>query len=255
MDKEFIRELLFTEDGTSEKLIKDGDFIDSELLEILKKASRKNLQKAFYAYKGSTHNGVYKYSVELKCPICNKTHAKIVSKTKLMEILGYSSVSYSNRYLMYCEICREKEEIEERRKKQECEKRLEEEVKERISKYIAEYINPNNTFKKEIQDRQKIDYIMGLCCSYKHNEEVEKAVKNLDYYDFLKTPYWDGIRSYKLKKAHYCCELCGKKGVLNVHHKTYEHHGLEHLKGVADKDLIVLCRDCHEKFHEKLAED
>lgn len=53
MDKEFIKELLSTEDGTSEKLIKNGDFIDSELLEILVKSTKKNLQKAFYSHKGN----------------------------------------------------------------------------------------------------------------------------------------------------------------------------------------------------------
>ena len=48
MDKEFIKELLFTEDGKNEKLVKDGDFIDSELLELMRKSKKKNLQKIFY---------------------------------------------------------------------------------------------------------------------------------------------------------------------------------------------------------------
>ena len=74
----------------------------------------------------------------------------------------------------------------------------------------------------------------------------------MDYHDFLKTPCWHGVRSYKLRNAKYCCELCGKKGVLNVHHKTYENHGREFDRDIADSDLIVLCRECHEKFHDKL---
>lgn len=27
---------------------------------------------------------------------------------------------------------------------------------------------------------------------------------------------------------------------------------LEHLRSIANKDLIVLCKDCHYKFHDKL---
>ena len=83
--------------------------------------------------------------------------------------------------------------------------------------------------------------------------EVEKRIKSMKYRDFLRTPCWDGVRSYKLKKSNYCCELCGGKGVLNVHHKSYENHGKEFDMEIADRDLIVLCKDCHAKFHDKLA--
>lgn len=84
------------------------------------------------------------------------------------------------------------------------------------------------------------------------SDEVTNAILQMDYKDFLNTPYWDGVRNYKLKRAKYCCELCGAKGILHVHHKTYERHGREHMKSIANKDLVVLCKDCHEKFHDKL---
>ena len=57
MDKEFIREILSTEDGTSDKLIKDGDFIDFELVNILVNASKNNLKKAFFIQKNLKSNG------------------------------------------------------------------------------------------------------------------------------------------------------------------------------------------------------
>lgn len=47
MDKEFIKELLFTEDGKNEKLVKDGDFIDSELLELMRKSKKKIYRRFF----------------------------------------------------------------------------------------------------------------------------------------------------------------------------------------------------------------
>lgn len=71
----------------------------------------------------------------------------------------------------------------------------------------------------------------------------------LPYKAFLRTPYWDIVRRSKLKESGFCCELCAKKGVLQVHHKTYAHHGIEHENL---QDLIVLCRGCHAKFHDKL---
>ena len=46
------------------------------------------------------------------------------------------------------------------------------------------------------------------------------------------------------RKAGFKCQLCGRKGDLNVHHNTYNSRGNENLK-----DLIVLCKDCHTKFH------
>lgn len=69
---------------------------------------------------------------------------------------------------------------------------------------------------------------------------------------FLSTPYWTAIAAKKKIKAHYCCELCNSQKLLNVHHKTYEHHGYE-LDNM--NDLIVLCSDCHKKFHNIIKED
>jgi len=71
-------------------------------------------------------------------------------------------------------------------------------------------------------------------------------LKGMDYQDFLSTFYWEIVRKYKMVRAGYKCELCNENGVLHVHHKTYEHHGEEHSHL---EDLIVLCKDCHAKFH------
>lgn len=254
MDKEFIKELLSTEDGTSEKLIKNGDFIDSELLEILGKACKKNLQKAFYSYKGSAPSRGYEYLVELKCPDCGVLHKKILSKTKLMQALGYSNAYSYDKYISHCDDCKIENEYQEKIEREKQDRINKENAKIRVKQYIENYLDQSISFKKEVSANTKIDDIMGSFYGYGFSEEIEKTILKMDYYDFLQTPYWDGIRNYKLKKAKYCCQLCGGKGILNVHHKTYENHGREHLRMVADKDLIVLCEDCHKKFHDKLAD-
>lgn len=65
------------------------------------------------------------------------------------------------------------------------------------------------------------------------------------YKDYLKTYDWNETRKVVLKETNYKCQLCGAKNVkLNVHHNTYENIGNEHRE-----DLIVLCDDCHKKFH------
>lgn len=83
-------------------------------------------------------------------------------------------------------------------------------------------------------------------------EKAEKeanvtALKSMPYPEYLQTNHWKTIRSKMLKRASFSCQLCNAKGVLNVHHRTYERRGCEEYS-----DLIVLCKPCHAKFHDKL---
>lgn len=80
---------------------------------------------------------------------------------------------------------------------------------------------------------------------------IKERVINMPYKDFLNTLYWDLVRTIKKENVNYKCELCNCNHNLAVHHKTYENHGDEyhHLE-----DLIVLCSDCHAKFHDKFVE-
>lgn len=56
-------------------------------------------------------------------------------------------------------------------------------------------------------------------------------------------------RTRALKAVNFCCERCGSKRGLEVHHKTYERLGREW-----DQDLEVLCDDCHIGEHVTAAE-
>jgi Zn finger protein HypA/HybF involved in hydrogenase expression len=68
----------------------------------------------------------------------------------------------------------------------------------------------------------------------------------MPYYEYLQTPEWAERRRRAMKRAGFRCQVCNAYGVqLNVHHRTYEHRGDER-----DKDLITLCRTCHEIFHQ-----
>jgi 5-methylcytosine-specific restriction endonuclease McrA len=78
-------------------------------------------------------------------------------------------------------------------------------------------------------------------------EEKNKVaeLKTMPYKQYLQTEHWQKFRKEALEWADYRCQLCNNGNTtLNVHHRTYENRGNESLE-----DVIVLCKDCHEKFH------
>ncbi|MDU5111970.1 MAG: HNH endonuclease signature motif containing protein [Clostridium sp.] len=83
---------------------------------------------------------------------------------------------------------------------------------------------------------------------YKDFIELSKKDKRkIEYKEYLNGEHWKEIRLKALDRAGNRCQLCCKTDNLNVHHNTYENIGNEDLK-----DLVVLCRECHAKFHDKL---
>jgi hypothetical protein len=80
--------------------------------------------------------------------------------------------------------------------------------------------------------------------------KLTKAKKNIrefvrpDYHEYINSPRWKK-RADRIKKRVGCCSVCKSTNNLNVHHKTYERLGRER-----NKDLVVLCRDCHLIEHD-----
>ena len=254
MDKEFIKLAISPPNKNDRRLIMHGDFIDSELVDILCNVSSPNMVKGFADSRTDTSLSKTPYNIELKCPNCGDTFVREGNREIILKILKTTRNSRRDSHfywcnadinLLWCDKCKTEKEERDRLEKI----RIEKENETFRDYYIEQYINPNRSFKSEIRPWERISSIMD---KFKCDEFVKKAVASLTYYEFLNTPYWEGVRQYKLKKAEYKCELCGKSGILNVHHKTYDRHGMEHVRSVADKDLIVLCKDCHRKFHEKL---
>jgi hypothetical protein len=71
------------------------------------------------------------------------------------------------------------------------------------------------------------------------------VLRSMSYAEYLQTPHWAARRDATLKAAGGRCRVCNSPDELNVHHRTYERFGDE-----ADDDLLVLCRPCHQLFHE-----
>ena len=66
------------------------------------------------------------------------------------------------------------------------------------------------------------------------------------YHEYLQSNDWKQLRQLKLFEAKGRCQLCNSpKKPLNVHHRTYDRVFNE-----LPEDLIVLCEQCHKKFHD-----
>lgn len=73
-------------------------------------------------------------------------------------------------------------------------------------------------------------------------------LNKMPYSEYLKTWDWEYTRDIAKERAKHRCQLCYKDDLpLHVHHRTYDRRGNED-----PSDLIVLCSDCHTKFHDKL---
>lgn len=80
---------------------------------------------------------------------------------------------------------------------------------------------------------------------------LRNALKELgfwkkSYKEYLLSDHWKSVSAECKLRSGKKCQLCNREGVLHVHHRTYERVGKE-----LPEDLICLCGDCHEKFHDK----
>jgi hypothetical protein len=83
----------------------------------------------------------------------------------------------------------------------------------------------------------------------RRNDDSSTAA--MPYRDYLQTDDWKYRRDRALKRSGFSCQVCSRRGELQVHHRTYARRGNE-----VASDLIVLCATCHQLFHEnaKLAD-
>lgn len=67
-----------------------------------------------------------------------------------------------------------------------------------------------------------------------------------NYKEYLDSEQWQRVRSQRVSMDSCKCVRCGSGKNLQVHHKTYERRGFEHLD-----DLETLCERCHKEEHER----
>lgn len=73
-----------------------------------------------------------------------------------------------------------------------------------------------------------------------------KEIAAKSYQEYLATTHWQKRRCEYKSRAGFRCELAlDHQGQLDVHHVRYDNLGCE-----PDEDLILLCRNCHRKWHD-----
>lgn len=76
----------------------------------------------------------------------------------------------------------------------------------------------------------------------------ERKYTRKEYYNilYLRSKHWKDTRKRAIELGGGKCRLCGSKNKLQVHHNCYNRLWREE-----DTDLVVLCRKCHAKYHNK----
>ena len=71
------------------------------------------------------------------------------------------------------------------------------------------------------------------------------TARQLRYWEYVQTPQWKERANHMRARAGHRCQICNsRKGPLDVHHRCYDDVGEED-----NRDLVVLCRECHDLFH------
>lgn len=67
-----------------------------------------------------------------------------------------------------------------------------------------------------------------------------------DKKDYIQSAAWQLKRQQILKRDNHKCVVCFSKDRLEIHHISYRHLGNEPLK-----DLVTVCRTCHQNTHDR----
>lgn len=111
----------------------------------------------------------------------------------------------------------------------------------RLGQWLTGSLAPSVCVECEAKAKQRTE-------ADKRQSELRKShLARMPYREYLKTPEWQARRARAIRTAKGACQLCNATGVvLDVHHRTYKNRGNEKFA-----DLIVLCRACHSKHHDK----
>lgn len=176
--------------------------------------------------------------VERQCEKCHKKH--IVEYTS-GDLFNFLLNSKKNPFL--CKECKNIQDKQKKEKEKELLQTRYQNMLQLTQEYIDKYLSPDRSWKNNVKNKDKIS---ALCQDVDY-DVIANYIKNMEYTDFLNTPYWVAISEKVKIFNNWHCEMCGKNTQqLNVHHPNYELHGRE-LQNI--RKLKCLCKDCHKKFH------
>lgn len=209
--------------------------IDSELINYLSKHRRDRVAKVIQSNEtGDT------FLVEVTCVDCCQVMEGKLSKTKLMEYIFPPRKNARHWRCLQCEHVQETQRREQ----------FDFEDKKQIEATLESWgkvLDPNCAWNEEMTKWERWRFVAKPPTSIE--ARISQTIKQMPYAEFLRTPYWNAVRSRVLQRDHYKCKVCNKGGKLNVHHSDYSIHGMEH----DNLDLLItLCQPCHGHFSSKL---
>lgn len=125
----------------------------------------------------------------------------------------------------------------------------EEDSNKEISKLMVSYIEfkDDNIYKPRFCV-EYCEFCEDINFTLTFYKDIKVINKKKYYHEYLKSKRWQNTREGILKKRGSKCQLCGDISKnFHVHHNTYDRVGFE-----KDEDLIILCNECHAKFHNKI---
>lgn len=72
-----------------------------------------------------------------------------------------------------------------------------------------------------------------------------QVARRAEYADYRESPQWKALTDRVIRRAKGVCEGCLTEPAILAHHKTYDHLGEEFAF-----ELLALCSECHDRFHE-----
>lgn len=197
------------------------------------------------------------YICEIQCDRCDSLKKTPLRKTQLiayMECLrriheGTHRINYQT--VATCEECKQAEVLAQKQAWEARKAQFVQDIK-RDSQKNTDYLIKNflivDGVPNEGFDWKKLAAQMKSLCATCNTDRLAEAIKELEYGEFLRTPYWK-IVSFDVKSKHkFRCVMCDSNQHLQVHHKNYSLHGYEHtFEGI--RSLTCVCDDCHSKHH------
>ncbi len=198
-----------------------------------------------------TGSGPASYNISgLECPQCHRAFTVTgISRTKLLEAINGMKPDSSrrkkprSRWVPLCSDCVIKNGRKSREEQEAESERRWKIRRKNTDKFIELFLSP--TSKWGIDAYKWYRSVMDNICNCEE-EDVSQAIREMNYKDFLQTPYWKAIAQQVRYKADYRCQICNADAELHIHHRTYEIHGSEHRNL---SELICACSQCHQTHH------
>jgi len=112
-----------------------------------------------------------------------------------------------------------------------------------------QYVKLDKEKKKRVKELEKTRWQENPWRHWHDCKFIKNGEETTPYKSYLQTEYWRELRNRKLKQSGYKCEICGATNNLQIHHPTYHKKGISILYKEELSDLIVLCKNCHQKQH------